>query len=59
MNLLTELIFPWTLLNCFRFFGGGMLMLASPFLGSTSIPILDTMKPSNFIKVTPKAHFEV
>jgi len=57
MNLLTKFILAWILLNYIRFLGGGMLIMTFTFLRSTSIPLLETMKPNNLPKVTPKEHF--
>lgn len=59
MNILTKFIFPWRILSWLRFLVVGMLTMAFTLLGSFSISLFETIKLSNFPKVTPKSHFWV
>ena len=47
---------PRNLPNCFAFFRAGDLMIASIFQGSTAMPSLLTICPSNVPLVMPNAH---
>ena len=54
---LIDCIRPCKLLSSLKLVGSGISEMALTFSGSTSMPRYDTMKPSSFLKRTPKTHF--
>ena len=55
-NLFRAAIFPFKLWTSLTVLGGSNSIMARTFSGLTSIPLWDTMKPKNFLAVTPNAH---
>ena len=55
-NLFRAATFPFKLCTAFTVLGGSSSNMARTFSGLTSIPLWDTMKPKNFLAVTPNTH---